>query len=155
MHLDLIKSGLISDPHTGVNERDVQWVHDRDWSYKTHFEVEEGWRDDVFAGRAIMELVCEGLDTFGVIRINSQEIKRTNNMFLAYEIPLQPAVLNSDMKAKNESEIVFENPTRVGSKTMEANGGESVTWNGHYCRNFLRKEQYHFVGTTVPKLEQD
>lgn len=76
VHLDLIKIGLISDPHIGVNERDVQWVHDRDWSYKTQFEVEESWRDDIFAGRAMMELVCEGLDTFGVIKINNQEIMR-------------------------------------------------------------------------------
>ena len=59
-----------------MNERDIQWIHDRDWSYKAQFEVEEHWRDDVFASRAIMELVCEGLNTFGVIRINNQEIKR-------------------------------------------------------------------------------
>jgi len=63
-------------------------------------------------------------------------------MFLAYRIPLQPAVLNFD---KNELEIVFESPMRVGNKIMEDNGGESVTWNGNYCRNFLRKAQYHFV----------
>jgi len=76
VHLGLIKCGLIPDPHIGVNERDAQWVHDRDWSYKARLEAEESWRDDVFAGRAIMELVCEGLETFGVLRINNQEIRR-------------------------------------------------------------------------------
>lgn len=68
-------------------------------------------------------------------------------MFLEYSIPLDPAILKSDQGAENELEILFESPMRVGNKVMEDNGGERVTWNGHYCRNFVRKAQYHFVCT--------
>lgn len=163
IHLDLVRDGKIADPHIGLNERDIQWVHDRDWLYKTEFEVEKDWKDDVVAGKAVMELVFEGLDTFSTIKVNGKILKksdfiksplvvsevadriRTDNMFLEYRIRLKPSILKTGDGAKNILEIIFESPMRVGNKLMKDNGGERVTWNGHYCRNFVRKAQYHFV----------
>lgn len=76
VHLDLLKHGLLADPHIGRNEIDVQWVHERDWVYKTKFQLDEDWRAKVLAGKAVMELACEGLDTFAIIKVNGHEVKR-------------------------------------------------------------------------------
>ncbi|KAF8464443.1 glycoside hydrolase superfamily [Kalaharituber pfeilii] len=103
---DLIKAGAIEDPHVGVNEREVQWLHDRG--------VAGEWQDDIATGQAKVEFVCEGLDTFATIGAGQ----------------------------KNELGIV---PMRIGNKIMQDNGGPRVTWNAHYCRNFVRKAQYHYT----------
>ena len=76
IHLDLQRTGHIRDPHIGMNEKNVQWIHDRDWVYQTTFQVEEEWREDIIVGKATMEIIFEGLDTFGIVFLNGNEIVR-------------------------------------------------------------------------------
>src|SRR6266511_3411077 len=37
IYLDLMAAGLIPDPFIGTNEKDVQWVHLKDWVYRSTF----------------------------------------------------------------------------------------------------------------------
>ena len=34
VHLDLFNNRLIQDPFYGTNEKDLQWISDKDWNYK-------------------------------------------------------------------------------------------------------------------------
>lgn len=45
VHLDLLRAGVIPDPHYGTNELEVQWVGERDWVYRAAFTLaaERGW----------------------------------------------------------------------------------------------------------------
>ena len=35
VHTDLYLNNLIPDPFYGTNEKDLQWISDEDWEYKT------------------------------------------------------------------------------------------------------------------------
>ena len=41
VHLDLMRAGKIPDPYVGMNEKDVAWVAECDWSYVTRFKLGE------------------------------------------------------------------------------------------------------------------
>lgn len=78
-HLDLIHHGLIPDPAKNKNARDVQWVGEREWIYKSTFDFAETAitdgdnKDDV---RHV--LVFEGLDTHCRISLNGQLLLRSD-----------------------------------------------------------------------------
>ena len=60
VHSALIAAGLIPDPYAGRNERDVQWVAERDWAIKRTFDLapemlEGGWYLDI---SSIDTVVC-------------------------------------------------------------------------------------------------
>lgn len=39
IHSDLLNNGLISDPFYGCNEKDLQWIGEKDWVYQMTFDV--------------------------------------------------------------------------------------------------------------------
>jgi len=66
-YTDLMASGQIPDPFMEKNEKQAQWVADRDWEYRREFQVEQG----LLAGDRV-ELVCMGLDTLADVTLNGQ-----------------------------------------------------------------------------------
>lgn len=70
VHLDLQRAGIIPDPHIGTNERDVQWVHDREWVYEAEVEIDEIWAHRLAIKKANLRLECEGLDTYVDVEID-------------------------------------------------------------------------------------
>lgn len=158
--MDLLAHGHIPDPFIGTNEKDVQWVHDQNWIYTCHFEA-----DPVPTGHNVA-LVFEGLDTFATVRLNGLEIlkyvhllsgnftegkrltgSRSDNMFIPHHVELDSNLIES----RNILEIVFESAMNVGN-TLYSGKGHRVCWNGHYCRVYVRKAQYHFGWDWGPSL---
>ena len=37
----LIEAGTVPDPYIGMNENDIQWVRDHDWTWSRSFEVDQ------------------------------------------------------------------------------------------------------------------
>src|SRR4030042_3773914 len=74
VHLDLRAAGLIPDPFYRDNELRVQWVEKEDWEYRKEFKVTAA-----ISGKAHVELVAQGLDTFAAIFLNGQKVGETNN----------------------------------------------------------------------------
>lgn len=58
VHLDLLLHGLISDPHSGTQENDCQWVGEETWVYRGSFSRPDG----ISNGRTL--LAFDGLDTY-------------------------------------------------------------------------------------------
>ncbi|MGH7997227.1 MAG: glycosyl hydrolase 2 galactose-binding domain-containing protein, partial [Opitutaceae bacterium] len=77
VHRDLLRNRLIPDPFLGVNERELQWIEERDWEYRARFDAPAG----LLAERRV-ELVADGLDTVATVRLNGRVVARTENMFL-------------------------------------------------------------------------
>src|SRR5512139_335270 len=75
-YTDLLAAGKIPDPFVGENEKEVQWVADRDWEYCHEFVVKPELLEE-----DRVELVCTGLDTLAEITLNGQSLEQTNNMF--------------------------------------------------------------------------
>ncbi|QLJ02983.1 glycoside hydrolase family 2 protein [Streptomyces sp. NEAU-sy36] len=80
VHTDLLAAGLIPDPFLGLNEREVDWVGRRTWTYARH--VDPG--DTSTQHHERTDLVFDGLDTAALITLDGRELGRTRNMHRRY-----------------------------------------------------------------------
>jgi beta-mannosidase len=113
VHLDLIRAGIIPDPHLVQNAEDVEWVGSKIWWYRRDFEVPESF------SLAAAYLEFSGLDTYATIYLNGVEIGTTNNMF----IPHTFAVGNHLQIGKNTLAVRFD---PISSFTEETNSANPV-----------------------------
>lgn len=81
---DLKRLNKIPDPFVKQNEMDVQWVSEKEWEYKTSFQV----HDSILNKKHIV-LSFDGIDTYANIYLNDTLIKATNNAFRSWEIPVK------------------------------------------------------------------
>ena len=78
---DLLEAGEIPDPHLDRNEKDVQWVGEVDWLYRTRFTLDHKPNE-----REKAVLVFDGLDTFANVYFNGSLILKSEvsfHLFLA------------------------------------------------------------------------
>lgn len=144
VHLDLMANGLIPDPFAGMQEYGVQWVDEKDWSYRTNFD----WSPKEDAPRRVLRF--NGLDTVCSIKLNGQVIATHDNMFTALEVDvtdlLQPA---------NELRIDFRSALKVGAERkaeyFKAEGIENEL-DLFAERSFVRKAQYMYGWDWGPRL---
>ncbi len=102
VHTDLLRQGLIPDPHYRVNEKFVQWVGEKEWRYRTRFTTH-----DRLLARERIELVCEGLDTYATLLLNGKELLRTDNMFRTWRIDVKPFLLPGENTLEVQFRSVF------------------------------------------------
>ncbi|KAI9810609.1 MAG: hypothetical protein M1827_006171 [Pycnora praestabilis] len=144
VHLDLIAHNLIPDPYHGKNERDVQWVGEKSWIYRTTFQAESPEADR----KAV--LVFDGLDTYATVSLNGTEILKTENMFVPERVDIS-RLLGVD--GKNEISITFESTYLKGKKIVENHPEHHWgCWNGDPSRLAVRKAQYHYGWDWGPTL---
>ncbi|HET7535782.1 MAG TPA: glycoside hydrolase family 2 protein [Candidatus Didemnitutus sp.] len=103
VHTDLLRAGKIPDPFWGTNELSLQWIEERDWEYRATFSVPAELFDE-----DEVELVADGLDTVATVRLNGQEIARTENMFVGHRWPVKARLRKGD----NELVIRFDSAMR-------------------------------------------
>jgi beta-mannosidase len=138
VHLDLMANKTIEDPFMGKNERDVQWVGEAVWVYKTTFEAPS------LAGGG-MKAVLEfgGLDTYATVLLNGQEILKTESMFISERVDVTDLLQTG---GNNVLEITFESAYLKGNKLVEEHPEHKWgCWNGDASRLAVRKAQYHWV----------
>ncbi|MBD8082770.1 beta-mannosidase [Chryseobacterium caseinilyticum] len=139
VHLDLMDHKIISDPYKDENEKKVQWVENEDWDYQTVFKVSDKELENQNA-----DLVFHGLDTFSEIYLNGKLLKKTDNMFRTWKIPVK-----NDLKVGDNSlQIKFKSSVNVGkelAKKVPFTMPESP-------RSFVRKAQYQFGWDWGPRL---
>ncbi len=85
--LDMVRAGLIDDPFWGTNIVKLRELEDRHLIYTTTFDKPE------IADNEMPVLRFEGIDTFSEIYINGECCQFTDNMLMAYEIPLSHTCL--------------------------------------------------------------
>lgn len=85
VHSALLAAGRIPDPYYGMNEKVVQWVGEKDWTYERSFEVGA----ELLARRSVV-LDIEHPDTFAAITINGQAVGETANRFRRYRFEVRP-----------------------------------------------------------------
>ncbi|ROH95121.1 glycoside hydrolase family 2 protein [Chryseobacterium cucumeris] len=139
VHLDLMDNKIIPDPFKDENEKKVQWIENEDWDYQATFTVssQELKNDNI-------DLVFNGLDTFSEIYLNGKLLKKTDNMFRKWEIPVKPYLKTG----KNTVQIKFKSAVNTGkelAKKIPFTLPESP-------RSFVRKAQYQFGWDWGPRL---
>ncbi|MBI5303914.1 MAG: glycoside hydrolase family 2 protein [Chloroflexi bacterium] len=103
VHTDLLAANKIPDPFVGDNEQRVKWVAESDWEYRRTFSCAPELLNEDH-----VRLVCDGLDTLATIKLNGQELGRTDNMFRQYTWDVK-RWLRADA---NELQIIFDSSVR-------------------------------------------
>jgi beta-mannosidase len=138
IHTDLLAAGKIKDPYYGTHEKELQWIEEKNWRYKSSFQLS---KEDL--ERAHIDLVCKGLDSYAEISINGQLLRKTNNMFRSWRIDAKAHL----KEGKNEIEILFRSPLEVNQSKVEnlpyklPAGSETGSLQ---VSPFTRKAPYHF-----------
>lgn len=137
VHSALLAAGLIPDPYVGRNERDVQWVAEKDWLIERMFDVtpemlEGGWYLDIGS-----------IDTVASIYVNDVLVQDTDNCFRRY----RPDVTDALKAGENTLKILIHSSIAAGAARQAEqpffipwSTGNSPIPNG----NMLRKPQCHF-----------
>jgi beta-mannosidase len=111
VHLDLQRAGVIPDPFERMHERGVQWVDERDWTYRCTFEVAAAELD---GARHVVRF--GGLDTIATVLLNGTVVSQTDNQFVPVEIDVTGALV----PATNRLEVRFASAERIGAARREA-----------------------------------
>ena len=137
VHLDLIQNRLIPDPFQGDNEKKLQWIMEKKWTYRLLFKPGKKLLD-----KKNIFISFQGLDTYADIFLNGAKILSSNNMFHPWD-----AEISKFLKIKtNELEVRFRPPTREVSGQMERLNYQLPADNDQAGKTspFSRKAPYHY-----------
>jgi len=146
VHTDLLSQGLIPDPFWRDNEMRLQWVGEKDWTYRTTFragpEVTE---------REAVELVFHGLDTFAQVVLNGRTIVEADNMFRRWSADVTRILLPGE----NTLEIRLRSPLAPALAARDALPYALPAGNDRGdppSRVFVRKAAYHYGWDWGPRF---
>ncbi len=86
VHTALLAAGEIADPYFGDNEKAVRWVHETPWTMERRFTANAA---DI---EGYLTLTLENVDCSATIFLNGEEIARTQNQFVRYDIDVSGKV---------------------------------------------------------------
>lgn len=139
VHTDLLANHIIENPFYGTNEKDLQWIENENWNYKTSFVISKSELKN-----KNIDLQFEGLDTYATVFLNGKPVLEANNMFRTWEIPVK----NYLVAGENHLEIKFKSAVQEGkNQAKKLNytlpGDEKV---------FTRKAQYQYGWDWGPRF---
>lgn len=140
--LDLIDNKIIADPFVGLNEKDAEFVGEKDWEYKKTFTLTE----EQLSAEAVI-LSCKMLDTVCDIFINGKKAGSADNCFIKHEFSVK-SYLNA---GENEIKIIFFSPVKYVEKIYKAESAPPNS-NGQNGIVHIRKPQSHFGWDWGPVL---
>lgn len=140
--LDLMRHDLVPDPFISLNEKEVQWVGQKDWEYKRSFELTE---DEVKYDEILLD--AKMLDTLCDVYVNEQFLFHGDNCFIPYSHAIKPLL----KPGENEIRILFHSPVKYVEERhaacpapRNANGQDGIV--------YIRKPQCHFGWDWGPVL---
>ena len=80
VHTALLAAGEIPDPYFGANEQVVMWVHATPWTMERRFTAMREQID------GYLTLTLDNVDCIATIFLNGEEVARTQNQFIRYDI---------------------------------------------------------------------
>ena len=149
VHLDLMDNDKIDNPFLGVNEKRIQWIGEKDWEYRKTFSVSEE-----ILSHDHVELVLEGIDTYGDIFINGYKIFSCDNMFREWRLDVKPYLKAGD----NEIRVYFNSVFKVDFPKYLAAPFKLQAWPNNDQNNeiwlslYARKAGYHYGWDWGPRL---
>lgn len=138
VHTDLLAHKKIEDPFYRDNEKKLQWIEERNWRYRTQFNLSA--KD--LANRSL-ELVFTGLDTYAEVYLNGEGVAYGNNMFRSWRVDLKrwgrPGQNKLEIRFLSPRLIVPDQIAKLGYMLPANNDDSEVK-----MAPFVRKAQYHF-----------
>ncbi len=139
VHTDLLENKIIADPFYGDNEKQLQWIENESWEYKTSFEISK----KEFSQQHI-ELQFDGLDTYANVYLNDSLILSADNMFRTWNIDVKKTIHFGENRLK----VIFYSAVKKGKEEAAKlkytlPGDEKV---------FTRKAQYQYGWDWGPRF---
>ncbi|XHG08547.1 hypothetical protein AWENTII_011644 [Aspergillus wentii] len=140
-HLDLFEAGVIDDPYHGLNDFDLRWIPDANWTYTS--DPIEGLLGDYESSW----LVFDGLDTFTSIEFCGAFIGSTDNQFRQWTFDISEVLRSCDrdpvlsINFGSAPDIVNQIADSPGSEEWPAGVQLSYEYPNRW---FMRKEQSDF-----------
>lgn len=127
----------IPDPFIGFNELQCEWVGETSWTYRV-------WLPDIprREGGVVTVLAFDGLDTFATVKLNSEIVLTSDNMFVPHRVDVTRRLRYGEM---NMLEIDFASALVRAREIRDAHPEHKwVGFNGDMARLAVRKAQYHW-----------
>ena len=136
---DLIRLKKIKDPFIGTNEDSIQWVSEKNWTYKKSFSV-----PDELLKLKKHYLKFDGLDTYALVYLNDSLILSANNAFRRWEIDI-----SNCLKTNNELFVHFKN-----TDSVEITEASKLTYElPEAPRVYTRKPQFQYGWDWGPTIK--
>ncbi|MEE4258097.1 MAG: glycoside hydrolase family 2 protein [Bacteroidales bacterium] len=130
VHTDLLANGIIPDPFFGENEKELQWIGEAVWEYRSNLVATAE-----ILQKENINLVFEGLDTYANVYLNDTLILAADNMFRKWQVDVKQILGEGD----NELSVIFSPPGEINAaKSAE------LPYQLPDERAFTRKSPYHF-----------
>lgn len=148
VHLDLMHNNLIEDPYFGNNEFSLKWIEEKNWDYKTNFNI-----DKEILSNNFVEFDFQGLDTYAKIYINDEYVGQTDNMFRSwkYNVKRNLKLGKNTLAIKFESPIL-KNKEKVKKYPHKLPSGNETAEVENKVYSFTRKAAYHFGWDWGPRF---
>ena len=136
IHQDLIDQKELPNPFYGMNEQAVQWVENKDWTYRTRFTV---------TARQLQRntlLEFDGLDTYADVYLNGALLLKADNMFVGYKIPV-----TNLREGENNLYVRFRSPITETIPQWDSDGFNYPADNDHADKRlsvYTRKAPYSY-----------
>lgn len=140
--LDLMDNKIIPDPFYGDNEKQVQWVNEKDWEYSKSFELTE----EMLSADSLM-LHFDMLDTICDVFVNSKKVVSAINCHISYDLSIREYAVSGE----NNLRIVFYSPAQYVKKARRKVHAP-INFNGMNGIVHIRKPQCHFGWDWGPVL---
>lgn len=148
VHTDLLNNGMIDDPYFGINEKKIQWIGEKDWTYETSFEVPE----NLFNKKNI-NLVFMGLDTYAKVFLNDSLILSADNMFREWTIDVKKSLKQKNNLLRIEFRNVFsENLPKYENAPYKLMAFDNNDQADVKINMYSRKAGFHFGWDWGPRL---
>jgi beta-mannosidase len=128
----------IKHPFKGSNEDSLQWITEKDWTYKTTFKVGNETLEKEY-----VNLHFKGIDTYASILLNGIEILQTDNAFKHWKTDVKPY-----LKEENQLIIAIQSPLQIEEEKAAANPYSLPEGN----RIYTRKAQFQYGWDWGPHL---
>jgi len=147
VHTDLINNKIIDDPYFGINETKLQWIGEKDWVYKTQFDVPASVLE-----KKNVELIFKGLDTYADVYLNDSLILSADNMFREWKVDCR-----NILRAENSITIEFKNVFSMNvpkwiNAPFRLLAGDNNDQSDTMIAMYSRKAQYHYGWDWGPRL---
>ncbi len=139
---DLQAAGIIPDSFIACNEKQVQWVGEKDWVYEKTFSI-----DKDFLAQENQILVFDMLDTLAEVYLNQTLLGKTANVYRQYKFDIKGIVSGG----KNSLRIVFRSPLPYIKGKQRRRPLPNLT-EGEAGSCYIRKPAYHFGWDWAPHL---
>ncbi|KAG6047131.1 hypothetical protein E4U39_000720 [Claviceps sp. Clav50 group G5] len=145
VHLDLFEAKVIGDPYYGLNDFNLRWIAQSDWSYVSNIaHMHRSTEND----NVQTYLLFDGLDTFANISFCDKQVASTDNQFRQWRFDVTDIWSDCDQPLPL-LEVHFKSATETARKLASERDAETWPfgvegWFEYPNRAFIRKEQSDF-----------